>query len=305
MLAYITRRILSVVPTIVGVVVIVFVLVRLTGDPARFVLGDLATDEAVSAFRATHGLDRPLLAQFRSYLGGLLKGELGVSVRYNQSVGRLFAERWPYTLQLGCASFLVSAVLGISLGIYSALHAGGLADRLIRYSALVAQAVPGFYLGLLLIIGIAVKVSWIPAVGAGSIRHLLLPTISVSAYFTALIVRFTRSNMLDALNQDYVRTAWAKGLGRQVILWKHVFRNSLIVVLTLLATQIKTLFSGVVVTETVFGWPGIGRLAAQAIMSRDYAVIQGLIVVFTVAVILVNLAIDMAYTFLDPRITYS
>ncbi|MEW6216539.1 MAG: ABC transporter permease [Candidatus Bipolaricaulota bacterium] len=304
MLAYIARRVLSALPTMLGVVVLVFVLVRLTGDPARFVLGDHATDEAVALFRSVHGLDRPLHVQFASYLAGLFRGDLGTSLRYEEAVGTLFAQRWPYTLQLSALSLMLSVIIGVGVGAYTAVHAGGYVDRVARYLAVLGQSIPGFYLGLLLIIGVAVNVPWIPTGGAGSFRHLLLPAVSLSAHFVALIARYTRSCMLDALHEGHIRTAWAKGLAERSVVWRHAFRNSLIGVITLVATQMTTLFSGAVVTETVFAWPGIGRLAVLSILNRDYVTIQGLVVVFTVAVIVINVLVDVAYAFFDPRIVH-
>jgi ABC-type dipeptide/oligopeptide/nickel transport system permease component len=305
MLAYTIRRLLLAIPTLLGISLITFLLVRVSGDPARFVLGDTATPEAIAAFRHDNGLDKPIAEQFLVYNANVLRGDFGDSLRYKEPVLDLFLERVVATLQLGVSAYVVAVVLGVSLGVFSAVRAGSLADKLVRILVLLGQAVPGFYLGLVLIILVSVRLGWFPTGGRGGPSHFVLPTITLSSYLIAVIVRFTRSVMLDVLHNDYVRTARAKGLTDRVVVWRHALPNALIPLLTILALQSSVVFSGAVVTETVFSWPGIGRFAVAAIQTRDYPVVQGTVLILTTFVVLLNILVDLAYAFLDPRIKYS
>lgn len=304
MIRYALRRILLAIPTLLGVSLITFLLVRVTGDPARFVLGEQATDDAVASFRAEHGLDAPLWQQFLEYNLGVLRGDLGTSVRYEESVTDLFFERVWATLQLGLSAYVVALVVGVSVGVYAALRAGSVGDKIARFLILFGQAVPAFYLGLLLIIFVAAEVTWLPTGGRGGLLHLILPTITLSTALVAVIVRFTRSAVLDVVNQDYVRTARAKGLSNTSVVTRHVLRNALIPLITVLALQSSVVFSGAIVTETVFSWPGIGRFSVSAIESRDYPVVQGTVLILTSFVVFLNILVDLAYGFIDPRIRY-
>lgn len=305
MLAYTARRLMLAIPTVIGIALITFLLVRITGDPARFVLGENAPPSAIAAFRADHGLDQPLHVQFLSYLGGMLRGDLGTSLRYQQPVVSLFAERLPATLELGIAAYVLAVVVGVSVGVFAAVRAGSRWDRLVRGAVLFGQAVPGFYLGLLLIIVVSVGLGWFPTGGRGGPANLVLPALTLGSYLVAFTVRFTRSVTLDVLNQDYIRTARAKGLREANVIWRHALRNALIPLLTVLSLQSSVVFSGAVVTETVFSWPGVGRFAMQAILTRDYPVVQGTVVILSIFVVLLNLLVDLAYAYLDPRIRYS
>lgn len=302
---YIIRRLLLAIPTLIGVSLITFMLVRVSGDPARFVLGDQATESAIASFEERHGLDRPLLVQFLDYNLKALTGDLGESVRYNQSVVSLLSERMGATLELGLAAYVVSLIVGISAGVWSALRAGKASDRVIRGIVLFFQSIPGFYLGLVLIILVSVKLGWSPTGGRGGLQHLVLPTITLSTVFIATIVRFTRSSMLDVLNQDYVRTARAKGLTGRTVIVRHVLRNALVPLLTILALQSAVLFSGAVITETIFSWPGVGRLVVSAIQTRDYPVVQGTVLLLTSGIVFLNILVDIAYGVIDPRIKMS
>lgn len=305
MLAYTIRRVLLAIPTLLGISLITFLLVRVSGDPARFVLGDTATDEAVRAFNAEHGLDRPLPEQFIRYNLNVLRGDFGDSLRYREPVLDLFVERIPATLQLGVVAYLFAVLVGVSGGVYAAVRAGSKADKLVRVLVLFGQAVPGFYLGLVLIIFVSVRLGWFPTGGRGGPSHFVLPVITLSSYLIAVILRFTRSMMLDVLHNDYVRTARAKGLKSRIVVWRHALPNALIPLLTVLALQSSVVFSGAVVTETIFSWPGIGRFAVSAIQTRDYPVVQGTVLILTAFVVILNLLVDLAYAFLDPRIKYS
>jgi ABC-type dipeptide/oligopeptide/nickel transport system permease component len=302
---YIIRRILLAVPTLLGVSLITFLLVRVSGDPARFVLGDQATPEAIASFRARHGLDDPLIVQFVRYNLDALRGDFGDSVRYNEPALDLITERFRATLELGLSAYVVSVLIGTLAGAAAAIWSGSAWDRLIRGAVLLLQSIPGFYLGLLLIIFVSVRLGWFPTGGRGGISHMVLPTITLSTVFTATIVRFARSSMLDVLNQDYVRTARAKGLAENRVISRHVLRNALVPLLTVLALQSAVVFSGAVVTETVFSWPGIGRLVVSSIQTRDYPVVQGTVLLLTTCVVLLNIAVDIAYGVIDPRIKFS
>ena len=305
MLRYTIRRILIAIPTLIGISLITFFLVRVSGDPARFVLGDLATPEAIAQFEQENNLDDPLYLQFVYYLWDVLHGDFGSSLRYNEPVLDLFLERLPATLILGLSAYAVAVIVGVGFGVFTAVKAGTVWDKIVRILVLFGQAVPGFYLGLLLIILVSVRLRLLPTGGRGGIDHLILPTITLSAYLVAVIVRFTRSVMLDVLHNDYVRTARAKGLTDRAVIIRHALPNTLIPLLTVLALQSAVVFSGAVVTETVFSWPGIGRFAVSAIQTRDYPVVQGTVLILTAFVVLLNLLVDLTYAFLDPRIKYS
>jgi peptide/nickel transport system permease protein len=288
--------------TLICASLVTFILVRVTGDPARFVLGDMVSEDVVREFRAQHGLDKPVFVQYWTYLKGVFRGDLGTSIRYGEPVMKLFAERIPATLELGGAAYLLGTLVGLSVGIYTGARAGRPLDKIIRVAVLFGQAVPGFFLGLVLIVLFSVSLRWFPTGGRGGLSHLVLPALTLSAYLSAVIVRFTRSAVLDTLHEDYVRTARAKGLGGMYVLLRHVVRNALIPIVTLLGVQSRIIFTGAVVTETVFSWPGVGRLAVQAIQTRDFPVIQGTVLLFTFFVVVVNLIVDVSYVFLDPRI---
>jgi len=293
------------IPTLVGVMLITFLLVRVSGDPARFVLGEMVSDEAIASFRAEHGLDRPILAQFMSFLREIFHGDFGTSLRHREPVLKLFLERVPATLQLGLAAYFVGVVVGVTAGILAAIQVGSLGDKAIRFLVLIGQSIPVFYLGLLLIILVSLQLGWLPTGGRGGLRYLILPTLALSSRLIALVARFTRSVMLDVLHQDYVRTARSKGLSESVVVWKHAARNAVIPLVTLLGLEFGHIISGAAVTETVFSWPGVGRFVITAISTRDFPVVQGTVLILTAIVVILNLAIDISYAYLDPRIKYS
>jgi len=293
------------IPTLVGVMLITFLLVRVSGDPARFVLGEMVSDEAIASFRAEHGLDRPILAQFMSFLREIFHGDFGTSLRHREPVLKLFLERVPATLQLGLAAYFVGVVVGVTAGILAAIQVGSLGDKAIRFLVLIGQSIPVFYLGLLLIILVSLQLGWLPTVVRGGLRYLILPTLALSSRLIALVARFTRSVMLDVLHQDCVRTARSKGLSESVVVWKHAARNAVIPLVTLLGLEFGHIISGAAVTETVFSWPGVGRFVITAISTRDFPVVQGTVLILTAIVVILNLAIDISYAYLDPRIKYS
>ena len=301
---YILGRIVQVIPTLIGVSLIAFVAMRMLGDPAHLVLGENATPQAVAEYRREQGLDQPLHLQYVRFLASALQGDFGYSFRYRTPVFPLLLERLPATVMLGLAALGLAVAVGVPLGILAALRRGRWGDELIRVVALVGQAVPGFFLGLVLIIVFAVNLGWLPTGGTGDWRHLVLPSISLSAFLMALIMRFTRSSLLEVLGQDYIRTARAKGLSERTATLRHAMRNTLIPLVTVIALQAGVLFSGAVVTETVFGWPGVGRLAVEAVQGRDFPLIQATVLFMSGAVVLINLLVDISYAFLDPRVRY-
>jgi peptide/nickel transport system permease protein len=300
--AYILRRVIQLIPTFLGITLITFLVLRPTGDPAAMVLGEMATEESLREYRSQFGLDDPLLVQYGRYMGGIFTGDFGVSLRYREPVGTLLIERLPATLQLGAASLLFAVVIGVPVGVFSALRRGGVLDFVVRTIVLLGQAVPAFYLGILLIMLFSVRLGWLPTGGRGGLTHLILPTVTLGTSLMALIVRFARSAMLDVMRNDYVRTARAKGLSRAGVVLRHALKNALIPLITIIGLQTAVIFSGAIVTETVFSWPGMGRLIVQAIYARDFPVVQTAVLFVAFVVILVNLAVDVLYAVVDPRI---
>jgi peptide/nickel transport system permease protein len=301
---YLLRRLANTLIVMLGVIAVTFFLLRLTGDPVALMLPLDATPEAVAELRISLGLDAPLPVQFARYLYSVGQGNFGYSLRYRQPAFKLFRERFPATLELVVAAITVAVLVGLPLGILAAAYRGTTLDSLVMGGALLGQAIPGFYLGLMLILFLSVQLGLLPTGGRGSLAQLIMPTIVLSTYLIALIARMTRSSCLDTLSQDYIRTARAKGLGSRLVLFKHVLKPALIPVVTLIGLQVGTLFSGAVVTETVFSWPGIGRLAVEAISSRDFPVVQMVVVISSMIFVLTNVLVDVAYAFLDPRIRY-
>jgi peptide/nickel transport system permease protein len=282
---------------------VVFVLVRIVpGDPARLMLGMEASEEAVQAARAQFGFDRPLYIQYVQFVGGALRGDLGQSVRFRRPVGDLLRESFPATLELALAATVIALILAVPAGIYAAVHRDGVLDRLLMAGALIGQAMPIFWLGIMLITLFSVKLGWLPTSGRGSLAQLIMPSVTLSTYVMALLARLTRSNMLDVLREQYVRTARAKGLRETVIVHKHALMSAALPIVTVLGLQVGALLSGAVVTETVFNWPGIGTLALRAIQQRDYPVVQGVVLVSAALFVLINGMVDLAYRYLDPRV---
>lgn len=303
--AYILRRLALAVPTLVGVTVVVFALIRLVpGDPARLVLGLQASEEEVRRLRVELGLDQPLPVQYARFLGRLVQGDLGRSVVTGEPVTREIAARLPATVQLAVASTLLATAAGMAAGVISATRQYSWVDYLVMTVALFGISLPVFWLGLMLMLLFSVHLRWLPAGGYGTPAHLVLPTVTLAAFSVAIIARMTRSSLLEVLHQDYVRTAWAKGLGAQAVVLRHALKNALIPVVTVIGLQFGGLLGGAILTETVFAWPGMGRLLVGAIVARDYPVVQGAVLVFAALFTLVNLAVDVLYAYVDPRIHY-
>ena len=305
MSGYILRRLALAVLTVLGISLVTFGILHLTGDPARLILGELASEQALDAFRRENGLKDPLAIQYARFIGRAVRGDFGISLRYRVPVLQLFLERVPATLELGGAAFLIAVVFGIPIGVLSALRQNSRLDYLVRLLVLLGQAVPGFYLGILLIMLFGVQLHWFPTGGRGTLNHLVLPAFALSLGLMALLIRFTRSSVLDVLRQDYIRTARAKGLREPVVIAGHALRNALIPVSTILGLQVASLLSGAVVTETVFSWPGIGRFTVQAITARDFPIIQTTVLILSSIIVLANLIVDLLYASLDPRIKIS
>ena len=304
MLGYVVRRLIQGVFILWAVATIAFGLTFLSGDPATLMIGDHWTAEQIAGFREYMGYDRPLLVQYGEYLGRVVQGDFGVSVRQQIPVTRLIMERFPATLQLAGLAFLIIIVVAIPVGVVSAVRRNTAADRLAMSGALLAQSVPTFWLGIMLILVFGVVLRWLPVSGSGSPLHLVLPAVTLATFSTARIARLVRSSMLDVLGEDYIRAAHAKGLAPRAVYYRHALRNALIPVITLLGIEVGSLLGGALITETVFAYPGIGRLTIQAIAARDLPLVQGVITFGALIFVLVNLAVDLSYSVLDPRIRH-
>lgn len=306
MAAYIFRRILEMIPVLLGITIIIFVLLRLSGDPVVLMLPEDATREQIDQLRTHLGLDRPIMEQYFIFLGQLLQGDFGESLRYtNQAVLPLVLERLPATLQLSSAALLIAVLISLPAGIIAALNKNRWPDTVATLFAILGEAMPGFWLGMMLILAFSVSLGWLPVSGRDGLESLILPAITLGTSMAAILTRLMRSSLLEVWSQDYVRTAFAKGLANRKVLLKHAVRNALISYTTILGLQIASLMAGAVVTEQVFAWPGVGLLAVQAVNSRDMAVVQAIVIIVAVIVMLANLLVDLLYTAIDPRIRYT
>lgn len=302
MLRYVLSRVLYAAAVIAGVSVLVFVLIRLGGDPTVLFLPPESSPEEIARMRHQLGFDRPVLAQYLDFAGRALHGDFGQSLRYQEPAMKLVLERFPATLQLSGAALLLSALIGIPLGIVAAARRNSLVDRGGLLVSLMGQSVPTFWLGLMLILVFSEHLGLFPASGRGTWRHLVLPSVALAGYSTAIITRLLRSSMLEVLQADYIRTARGKGLTEAAIIFRHALQNAAVPTLTVIALQVGALLGGAVITEEVFAYPGMGRLAVQAIANRDFAVVQAFVVFMAVVIVSINLAVDMAYVALDPRL---
>jgi ABC-type dipeptide/oligopeptide/nickel transport system permease component len=290
-------------PVIWLVVSIVFLLIHLVpGDPIQQMLGEGAPVADVKALRHDYGFDAPLRVQYFRYWKGVLHGDLGRSIRYNQTVVNLLAQRYPYTLRLTLASLLVAIILSIPAGVRSARRRNRWDDRLLSVISLFGLSFPNFALGPILILLFAIKLGWLPVSGAGSFASLVLPAFTMGSALAAILTRMVRTSMLEELSQDYIRTARAKGLPERTVVYRHALRNAMIPVLTVLGLQFGALLAGAIVTEKIFSWPGIGRLTIDAISSRDYYVVQGCILAIGLTYVAVNFLTDVLYSVANPRI---
>jgi peptide/nickel transport system permease protein len=313
MLSYIIRRFLAAIPVMAVVALFVFLLLRLTpGDPAAIIAGDMATPDQLERIRTSLGLNQPITVQFFTWVGQLLSGNLGTSLISQTPVTTLIAQRLEPTISLALLAITFSVLIAVPLGVIAAWRNGGWLDNLVMAASVLGFSLPVFVVGYIFIQIFAIDLKWLPVQGFRSIsggvvpflERATLPALTLSTIYIALIARMTRASMLDVLGEDYVRTARAKGLTEKIVLFRHALRNAAIPILTVIGTGFALLISGVVVTESVFNVPGLGRLTVDAILARDYPVIQGLILLTSGIYVLVNLLIDLSYAFLDPRIRY-
>jgi len=304
-LRFLARRFLLTIPVLLGVATLVFALIHLIpGDPVRTMLGESASEESVIELRGRLGLDRPLYQQYAIYLKDLARGNLGTSLRTNEPVASAIAARLPATFELAAASIAVALLIAIPLGILAAAGAGTFIDHLATTLALVGISMPNVWLGPLLAIIFAVELGWLPVSGRGTLAQLVLPALTLGAPLAAVLARMTRASVIDELRELYVLAARARGVSRARAVLRHAFRNSLIPIVTVLGLQVGAVLTGAVITETIFAWPGVGRLLIQSIGFRDYPLVQGCILLIAVTYVSVNLLTDLAYGLLDPRIRY-
>ncbi len=303
MLRFLTQRMLIAIPTLLLVTLLVFMIVHLIpGDPAQILAGDMATPQAVAELRAQWGLDRPLPVQYVTYLKNLLAGDLGRSVATRNPVTREIGDRYPTTLGLAASGILVAALLGLGAGVLAASRPFTRWDYGSMILALTGVSTPVFWSGLILILVFSVWLGWLPSGGAGSLRHMILPAFSLGLFDAGVIARQSRAGLLEVLEQDYIRTARAKGLAERLVVGRHAFKNAVIPVVTVIGMQFGRMLGGAVLVESVFSLPGIGRLLIVAISQRDYPVIQGICLLLAASFVIINLAVDIAYGYLDPRI---
>jgi ABC-type dipeptide/oligopeptide/nickel transport system permease component len=302
---FLARRLVLTIPVLIGVATLVFSLIHLIpGDPAQAMLGEAAPQADVEELRQRLGLDRPLFEQYGLFLRGLTKGDLGTSLRTGLPVTDQIVERMPATFELAAAAMLVAIVFSMPLGIAAAVRRGTAIDHAAMTVSLAGVSVPNFWLGPLLAILFAVELGWLPVSGRGTWAHLVLPAVSLGAALAAILARMTRATMLEELREPYVQAARARGVSRSRAVLRHAFRNSLIPIVTLIGLQFGAVLTGAVITETIFAWPGIGRLLIQSIGFRDYPLVQGCILLIALTYVGVNLVTDMLYGVLDPRIRY-
>jgi len=311
---FLLKRILSTVPVMLIVAVLVFMLLRLTpGDPAAIIAGDAASPENIARIRASFGLDKSLLVQFGIWFGNLLTGNLGESYYFKKTVVELIVQRIEPTLALSLLTILIAVVVAVPLGVLAAWRMGGLLDRALMGFSVLGFSIPVFVLAYILIYLVSLKLDWLPVqgyvrIGEGSfwdfLRHLILPSVTLSVIYIALIARVTRAAVSEVLAEDYIRTARAKGLPESKVLWRHAFANAAVPIVTVIGIGIALLIGGVVVTESVYGIPGLGRLTVDAVLARDFPTIQGVILLFSFVYVLINLLVDLSYVLFDPRIRY-
>jgi ABC-type dipeptide/oligopeptide/nickel transport system permease component len=302
MKVYLLRRFLQSLLVLLGVSFVVFGILFLTGDPALVLLPPDASVEDIAKFREVMGFNDPFFVQYARFLVGALRGDFGQSVRHGEPAFDLVIERMPATFELAGAALAIALCLAIPAGIVSAVRRNSVLDYVSTVVALLGQSMPTFWLGIMLILLFSVQLNLLPSSGRGGWEHMLLPAVTLGLFTTARITRLTRSGMLEVLSQDYIRTARAKGVANPPVVWKHALKNAAIPIVTIVGIELGTLLGGSVITETIFAWPGVGRLSVQAIYNRDYPVVQAAVFTLATTFVLVNLVVDMLYTYLDPRI---
>jgi peptide/nickel transport system permease protein len=299
---FLLQRVGQVIGTIFGVVTLIFFLQRLTGDPTYLLVPETATQADIDAMRASLGFDRPLIVQYLAFLKQIASFDLGRSVIQNVPVWDIIASRLPYTLQLAGGALLVACGLGIPVGIILALYRDHPASRLLASVVLAAQSMPTFWSGIILILIFAVTLGWLPPSSTGGIEHLIMPSIALGLLSMATFARITRTSLLDELSKEYVRTARSRGVPMGLLLRRHLARNASIPVITVAALEISNLLAGAVIVETVFAWPGLGQVTVQSILARDFLVVQGIVLLGAFVTVALNLAADLLYSAVDPRI---
>jgi peptide/nickel transport system permease protein len=306
MIRIVVRRLMSVVPVILATLLFIMIAFQVApGDPVALLLGQGASQEIIARLRSQLHLDRPLLVRYGEYVMDIAKGDLGRSIIDGRPIAKDLKNAWVATLQLGTAAFVISAVLGILLGVSTAYARDSSFDNIIRIASTIGLSMPVFWTGAVLILVMSLWLGLLPSGGRGSFLHLILPAVTLAIPSAATLTRITRASILEVLHEAYVRTARAKGVRERTVLFRHAFRNAYIPVVTVLGIQVGQLLGGAVLTETVFAWPGLGRLIVQAIFSRDYTVVQGGVLVLALSFVLANLAVDILYVILDPRIMYT
>ena len=302
---YLLQRALLLLPTLFGALTLVFFLIHLVpGDPVEVMLGETASAADKDELRKSLGLDQPLMAQYRSFLIGLLQGDLGNSLYEQSSVADLIRVRLPATIELTLCAIAIAVIISFPLATLAAVKHGSGVDRSALLFSLLGLSLPNFWLGPLLIIVFSIQLGWTPVSGRGGLDHLLLPSLTLGLGMAAILTRILRGSLLQVTSEDYVRTARAKGLGEKKVWLKHTLRNALLSVITIMSLQFGSLLAGSIITETIFSWPGIGRLTVQAIQTRDYPVVQGCVLTIAISYLLVNLLADIFYRLVDPRIVY-
>jgi ABC-type dipeptide/oligopeptide/nickel transport system permease component len=305
-ITYVARRVLAGVPTLWGVATVVFVMARLLpGDPARVIAGVLASPEDVERIRQQMGLDQPLWVQYGNFLGSLLRLNLGTSAHTNAPVIEEIGSRLPYTVELAVVALVLAVTVGVLAGVAAAIRRNTMLDLLISSFSVFGVSMPVYWLGLMLIIVFAIDFRLLPAAGAEQPTSIVMPAVTLALFSLGLITRMTRSSMLEVLGQDFVRTARAKGAPLRSVVFRHALRNALLPIMTVIGLQFGALLGGAVVTETVFAWPGVGRLLVESIFFRDYPVVQGLVLMFGTTFVVINLLVDLLYAYVDPRIHYT
>jgi ABC-type dipeptide/oligopeptide/nickel transport system permease component len=307
MFFYIIKRILQVIPVIIGVTLILFLLMYvIPEDPARLILQKGATEEALQNLRVKMGIDKPLYVQYWRYMTQLAKGDLGTSYRYRRPVNSILADHYPNSIKLAIAAILIEIIIGLVAGIISAVKKYSFWDILVTVSTTLAVCIPVFWLGMMMQVVFGLKLGWLPmsGMGDGSLRYYILPAVTLASVSTAFVARMTRSSMLEVMSNDYITTAYAKGLSQFKVLGKHALKNALIPVVTLIGLDLGALMGGAILTETVFSWPGVGRTIYLAILQRDAPVVIGGTLVLVLIFVFINLIVDVTYAWLDPRIRY-
>lgn len=304
MTGYIIRRAIQAVILIKFVLVFVFLLLHLTGDPVRVMAPDGATEQDIDQLRREMGLDKPLLVQYGIFFRGAIGGNFGISFEHGESAMKVVFEHIPATVELAVSAFLISIIVGIPLGCLAAFRENTIYDQSMMFGAVLGQAVPDFGVGLMMILVFSVFLGWLPPFGRGGWSHLLMPAVAASLYHMARLARLMRSEMLEVIRQDYITTAYSKGVTSTSVIFRHALKNASIPIVTVLGIDLALTLGGTVIIETVFAWPGVGRLTVQAIHNRDFPIVQAAVFLMASTFVIINMVVDIIYTFLDPRIEY-